>query len=237
MSDIKFRCLHCAQPLEAPVEMGGEAVDCPSCKGRITIPRPETATMPVRESPALPVQSPPPDEDAFNYIDRKRQAMIPEEKAETDPQKSGEVRSADDVRVGRIVGFKGVREESCLSVPGVALDTVMVHPDGERIFTGGNDGAIRVWRFRTKELIAEFDMHVCAAVAGPPGKHARLLAISPDGRLLAWHTYLGPEVQLCESATGRPVRTLMSSVPINDGKGRVFCHFKRGKGVGLHQLS
>jgi hypothetical protein len=29
----------------------------------------------------------------------------------------------------------------------------------------------------------------------------------------------------------------MSSVPINDGKGRVFCHFKRGKGVGLHQLS
>jgi hypothetical protein len=30
---------------------------------------------------------------------------------------------------------------------------------------------------------------------------------------------------------------IMSSVPINDGKGRVFCHFKRGKGVGLHQLS
>jgi DNA-directed RNA polymerase subunit RPC12/RpoP len=38
MSDIKFNCQSCNTELEAPAEMAGEVVECPSCSQNITIP-------------------------------------------------------------------------------------------------------------------------------------------------------------------------------------------------------
>jgi DNA-directed RNA polymerase subunit RPC12/RpoP len=40
MSDFKLKCPHCQQSLEAPEEMLGAVVDCPSCNGRIQLPVP-----------------------------------------------------------------------------------------------------------------------------------------------------------------------------------------------------
>ena len=40
MADIEFNCPACDQVLEAPEEMTGEAIDCPSCETEITIPPP-----------------------------------------------------------------------------------------------------------------------------------------------------------------------------------------------------
>lgn len=51
MSDYKFNCPHCNQSLEAPEDMLGETLDCPSCGGQIALPAPE------RPAPAPP--SPP----------------------------------------------------------------------------------------------------------------------------------------------------------------------------------
>lgn len=38
MSDIKFRCINCHQSLEAPPDMAGTELDCPSCLRRIVVP-------------------------------------------------------------------------------------------------------------------------------------------------------------------------------------------------------
>jgi len=37
--DIAFSCPHCKQHIAAPPEMGGTAVNCPTCKGAILVPR------------------------------------------------------------------------------------------------------------------------------------------------------------------------------------------------------
>ena len=42
MPDIKFSCPHCDQHLEAPDDMGGEQIECPSCRMMIGIPRGES---------------------------------------------------------------------------------------------------------------------------------------------------------------------------------------------------
>lgn len=34
---IKFECCHCAQPLEAPVEMRGMVIECPGCGKKVTV--------------------------------------------------------------------------------------------------------------------------------------------------------------------------------------------------------
>lgn len=49
MADVKFNCPHCKQPLEAPEEMRGQPIDCPSCNKAFTIPTP---TAPPPQSPA-----------------------------------------------------------------------------------------------------------------------------------------------------------------------------------------
>jgi hypothetical protein len=41
MSDCKFECPLCGQSLEAPEDMLGEIIDCPSCNGQIQIPVPK----------------------------------------------------------------------------------------------------------------------------------------------------------------------------------------------------
>jgi uncharacterized protein (DUF983 family) len=41
MSDLKFNCPHCKQSLEAPEDMLGQTIECPSCQGAIQIPSPQ----------------------------------------------------------------------------------------------------------------------------------------------------------------------------------------------------
>jgi len=45
MSDIKFNCQSCGTELEAPEEMAGEVVECPSCSQNISIPQPVVAEV------------------------------------------------------------------------------------------------------------------------------------------------------------------------------------------------
>jgi|GEM_PF-6750609 len=63
MSDIKFDCSWCGQSLEAPEDMGGEVLDCPSCKRRIKIPSATSKqTLQPKKSPPQPSRpvAPPP---------------------------------------------------------------------------------------------------------------------------------------------------------------------------------
>ena len=43
MADIEFSCSACGQVLEAPEEMQGDVIECPSCNAEITIPQTEAA--------------------------------------------------------------------------------------------------------------------------------------------------------------------------------------------------
>lgn len=60
MADYKFTCSHCQQSLEAPGEMLGQTIECPSCNGSIELPKPEPQPEP--DPPAeshASVQAPP----------------------------------------------------------------------------------------------------------------------------------------------------------------------------------
>lgn len=57
MSDFKFNCPHCEQSLEAPEEMLGQTIECPSCNGSIELPKPE----PQLEPEPTPEPTPPPE--------------------------------------------------------------------------------------------------------------------------------------------------------------------------------
>jgi hypothetical protein len=46
MSDLKFNCPHCEQSLEAPDEMLGQTIDCPSCNCQIDLPKKEPLSEP-----------------------------------------------------------------------------------------------------------------------------------------------------------------------------------------------
>ena len=55
MTDFKFNCPHCKQPLEAPSEMLGQQVNCPSCNGMIDLPIPmlkQVVSDPSTQQPA-----------------------------------------------------------------------------------------------------------------------------------------------------------------------------------------
>ena len=41
MPDIEFACPSCGQTLEAPLELAGEKVDCPSCQEVMVVPQPD----------------------------------------------------------------------------------------------------------------------------------------------------------------------------------------------------
>lgn len=60
MSDYEFDCPHCGQSLEAPEDMLGETIDCPSCNGKLALPKPEPAPplRPQRPRPQHTQQSP-----------------------------------------------------------------------------------------------------------------------------------------------------------------------------------
>lgn len=51
MSDFKFNCPHCEQSLEAPEDMLGQTIECPSCNGSIQLPKPEPKPAPPRPAP------------------------------------------------------------------------------------------------------------------------------------------------------------------------------------------
>jgi len=55
MGDIRFNCPGCEQVLEAPPEMAGDAVECPSCGQTMTVPSPEPA--PAAPAAAAPAES------------------------------------------------------------------------------------------------------------------------------------------------------------------------------------
>lgn len=58
MADFKFNCPHCQQQLEAPPEMAGQVIDCPTCKKPIEISLPPlTAAMPPSPEPPQPSKS------------------------------------------------------------------------------------------------------------------------------------------------------------------------------------
>ena len=64
MSELKFNCPHCNQPLEAPQEMFGKTNECPSCSGQIQIPYPTPNPTPGVSPPpkrqSAPLKAPPP---------------------------------------------------------------------------------------------------------------------------------------------------------------------------------
>jgi len=58
MSEFKFDCPHCQQSLEAPEDMLGQMIECPSCNGSIQLPQPESqpAPAPIRDARGKVVQ-------------------------------------------------------------------------------------------------------------------------------------------------------------------------------------
>jgi membrane protein YdbS with pleckstrin-like domain len=64
MSDFKFNCPHCEQSLEAPEEMLGQTIECPSCNGTIELPKPDPQPEPdppvELRTPVQSTPSPPP---------------------------------------------------------------------------------------------------------------------------------------------------------------------------------
>jgi len=48
MTDFKFNCPHCQQPLEVPEDMCGQQINCPSCSQAIKLPDPQFKNLDVR---------------------------------------------------------------------------------------------------------------------------------------------------------------------------------------------
>ena len=63
MPDVRFNCPACGQHLEAPPQMSGDEIPCPSCQASISIPspRPQIVHRPAikRPSPAISATSQP----------------------------------------------------------------------------------------------------------------------------------------------------------------------------------
>lgn len=57
MSDIKFFCPKCRQPLEAPADIAGQLIDCPTCNTPVEIPfSAQTVPIPPNSSPrSMPI--------------------------------------------------------------------------------------------------------------------------------------------------------------------------------------
>lgn len=54
MTDTKFACPHCQQHLEAPEEVLGQTMNCPTGQGQITLPKQTPPPPPIRVSVAQP---------------------------------------------------------------------------------------------------------------------------------------------------------------------------------------
>ena len=56
MADISFSCTHCSQHLEAPPDMAGMALECPSCNREIMVPKPALRARPPAAPGAVPTR-------------------------------------------------------------------------------------------------------------------------------------------------------------------------------------
>lgn len=68
MSDINFDCPKCGQNLDAPPDLSGLFVECPSCAAIVKVPQASGQVADVHEASGAPgtptfVQPPPRDED------------------------------------------------------------------------------------------------------------------------------------------------------------------------------
>lgn len=58
MSDYRFNCLHCNQSLEAPIDMLGQTIECPSCNQSIELPAPPPSVSTNVHSPVVKHNTP-----------------------------------------------------------------------------------------------------------------------------------------------------------------------------------
>jgi TM2 domain-containing membrane protein YozV len=58
MTDLKSKCPHCGQPLEAPGEMLGQTVNCPACRKSLRLGPPRIGTQPPPAPPPAPEATP-----------------------------------------------------------------------------------------------------------------------------------------------------------------------------------
>lgn len=65
MSELKFSCPHCKQPIETSEGMVGQAIECPFCNASIELPKP--APQPEPETP--PAHTPPPEPAAAPQLE------------------------------------------------------------------------------------------------------------------------------------------------------------------------
>jgi WD40 repeat protein len=78
------------------------------------------------------------------------------------------------------------------------MQPLAVSPDGQRLATGGPEGAIRLWDIASQRLLATSPEEVRSPFC---------MAFSPDGRLLAFADTFGP-VYLWDTSGRRPLRRL-----------------------------
>lgn len=86
MSDFKFKCPHCQQPLEAPSAMAGEAIDCPACKESIQIVDPQSTPRPrltLRSDQRYTATSPAKVSSQINQLGTTKQSLHPLSGAQT----------------------------------------------------------------------------------------------------------------------------------------------------------
>lgn len=80
VKDFKFSCPHCSQHLEAPPEMFGTVIACPSCKKQIQVPQPAPVSIP---PPLPPVISAPPPLSPVIATSQKTSGKVHKHKWET----------------------------------------------------------------------------------------------------------------------------------------------------------
>ena len=53
-TNVRFKCLHCGEALEAPAEMLGQLMDCPTCGETVEVQKAPVALPPPPPAPHLP---------------------------------------------------------------------------------------------------------------------------------------------------------------------------------------
>jgi WD40 repeat protein len=87
-------------------------------------------------------------------------------------------------------------ERLALEGHGDVVVSVAVSPDGCRVLSGGNDGALRLWDLHSGKQVRQFPGHhgsIWAVAFAPDGKHA--LAGGQTGRLILYDAATGEQVR------------------------------------------